>query len=734
MRKSGTAYARAVVGCALMWVLPTGCGGGGSNSSSSSIPPSTTAAGHCAVAPGSSGTTASSVVGSCATDAPSSSVVTLNSTPQGLAVTLNRTSIGTTPATSTPSFAVSVNTYVIQPSNGAPAYTYLFEQRDSANTTVYYNQSADTSGSVGSIASSSFLVRSKISSVASSFTASRVRRLFKPVAGRPVYDSTHLLVSYTASALQSSGQTIPGLESTLGVTRATTIGPPVRSDGTTTREIAVPAGATVDTLASKLSSVHGVNVIGPPRMRYLTSSTPVTPNIPNDPLFNTEDQWDMYRTNMPNAWGYTTGSPAIRIAVIDTGIDISQGDFGAPKVTYAEKVLNGEVTFGTSAAVDLDGHGSNVAGIAAAGTNNNFGFAGVGYNTSLQIYRIFPDPVAPNYSGDPNYGTNTADEAQAIYDAVANGAKVINLSLGAPPVDSSGNPGFDVTEYTAVEYAISQGVVVVAAAGNDAAGVLDFPAAYQGVISVGASALNDGNSGQSTTPQYSASYPDTIASYSDYGPDLSVVAPGGDPASATDADLLHWISNDYSTQVADPSQRCLGTPCIAQIAGTSQATPHVSGAAALMLALNSGLSPAQIEQILESTADDINDSRQGHGRINLYRALAAVKGDTAPSTPTNANFVVIAYTPNAASNKPAIINVTYTSGVPVASSGAFRIADIPSGASGYKIGVWYDANGDGLVDQGDWFASTATTCSASAPCNAAQGIVPQPVPAGFVLN
>jgi hypothetical protein len=114
--------------------------------------------------------------------------------------------------------------------------------------------------------------------------------------------------------------------------------------------------------------------------------------------------------------------------------------------------------------------------------------------------------------------------------------------------------------------------------------------------------------------------------------------------------------------------------------------------------------------------------------------LAAAKGDSAPSLPTNANFVAIAYVPSG-TNKPNIVDVTYIKGVPVASNGTFRIADIPTSAGSYKIGVWYDANGDGLVDQGDWFGSTASTCSSSASCtSAATGLTMHPVAAGFALN
>jgi subtilisin family serine protease len=709
MNNFASASLRAI-GLVLLCVLPTGCGGGGNGSGGGgTFPRPAASSGSCSI---SSNITCS--------------VLTFSSNPQGLAVKLNGTAIGVTPVTSSPGFSTVVNTFTITPSNAATPFPYAFEQADNGNHTIFYNQSADTPGSIGSI--STLAEARRAGSAATAAEVSRVRRPAIGAAHRKFYDDAHLLVWYQASALQSNGTTIADVERQVGVRQAASIGP--YQNGTITRLESVPTGQTAATLTATLRLNKAVVAVYQPHMRYAFASTPV---LPNDPLFNAQDQWDMYRISAPNAWGYTEGSASINIAIIDTGLDVTEGDFGGSKVTYAEEVLNGVTTVGTTAAQDQDGHGTNVAGIAAAATNNAFGFAGVGFNASLQAYRIFPTPVAPLYTSDPNYGTNTADEAQAIYDAIKNGAKVINLSLGAPPLDSQGDVGFDQTEYTAVEYAISQGVAVVAAAGNEAAGVLDFPAAYQGVISVGATDVNDNNTNPNLTPTYASSLPDTVASYSNYGPGLSVVAPGGDPSSATDGDLLHWITNAYSTTVADPSQQCSGNPCLAQIAGTSQATPHVSGAAALMLSKNGNLLPTQIAQLLGSTADDIGDARQGHGRLNLYRALASVVGDTAPSTPTNANFVAIAYTPNG-TNKPAILNVTYPQGVPVSSSGSFRVADIPVGAAGYKIGVWYDANGDGLVDAGDWFGATATTCAATAPCSAAMGIVVAPVASGFVLN
>jgi thermitase len=267
---------------------------------------------------------------------------------------------------------------------------------------------------------------------------------------------------------------------------------------------------------------------------------------------------------------------------------------------------------------DTNGHGTNVAGLATAAANNGYGFAGVGYSTHLQAYRIFPPATATSDCQTADGG----DEAIAIRDAVANGASVINLSLGSPQ-----SKGIDAAERDAVAFAIASGVVVVAAAGNDFPGAdgnqPDYPAAYPGVIAVGASAVQDAASGV-----YASIVAETVASYSNSGPTL--VAPGGD-ASASDTDLLHWIEGYSTTTAALAKDRCSnsGGVCRALFNGTSQAAPQVAGTVALMEAFHGGprsLSPATVLQLLQQTADPIpgiSNARQGAGRLNAGNAVAA---------------------------------------------------------------------------------------------------------------
>jgi subtilisin family serine protease len=675
------------------------------------------------------------------------SAFTLQSNPSGLQVLVNGSAAGTTTLVQTPAQVAAATKYEIVPSNAAAHFIYMTDQTANGPHTVYYNQSADTNGSIGSVSPTS-VDRMPSSIRAESYSGPR----FGPfrTAGLPQLSSTRLAVHYRTSSLNMTGRRAADVERFEGATRAVNIG--FERNGEITRIIDVPSGETMSSILSKMRGHAEVVSAEPLALRYRMTAPAITPN---DTHFNNYNQWDMYRMDLLHAWGYGPGTPevnsggtacthtsGIAIAIIDTGLDSTHPDLAGGKVTCGEKVLNGQIFNGVGAAQDTDGHGTNVSGIAAANTNNAAGFAGAGYNVSLQIYKIFPDTASPS--------ANTGDEAQAIYDAVAHGARVISMSLGGA---QSGN--FDPVERDAVEFAIANNVVVVAAAGNDTANTLDLPAGYDGVISVGATSLND-----AASPQvYSASEPEFVASYSNFGPRLTVVAPGGDPPSCetsgtacvgyTGVDILHWVENLYTRTPRDLTQQC-GTnngadpnrlDCKALFAGTSQATPHVAGVVGLMLSLNPALTPAQVSQILQSTADDIGDARQGHGRVNAYRALAAVHGDaiggiTGIALPGNLNFVAIAYTNFGALTPvaPAIINVTYPKGVPVTSNGLFRIADINSSpAVTYHCAVWADLNGDGKVDAGDWFGVATGSGTGSSPCTGATSITAHPVGANFIL-
>ena len=200
--------------------------------------------------------------------------------------------------------------------------------------------------------------------------------------------------------------------------------------------------------------------------------------------------------------------------------------------------------------------------------------------------------------------------------------------MGAPQSD-----GIDVAEQTAVEAAITAGVVVVAANGNEYGQgtdgtTADYPAAYAGVIGVGASALTDSNPNN-----YNSITADIIASYSNSGPTL--VAPGGDATSdpaSNNPDVLHWIegySTTHSNYSADNCSALASGYCVVLFNGTSQATPQVSGTVALMMSAAGGqrsIAPATVKARLISTATPISGisaTRQGAGLLNVYHAVQA---------------------------------------------------------------------------------------------------------------
>lgn len=745
-----TRFDRSVLACAglVFILLPTACGGGGSSSSSSSSSGGTGSSGNggssgSVLPPGATPTPFSGPSGTSTTLAdcmrsastqsaaratqsiPASAVTavptttyTLTSYPTGAAIANNGSSLGAAPQTFTPTYSNTAN--FITFTSGSSTYTMCLTQSGFPSRTVLYNASGDTSGSITSVSTSSAARTTLALTQASNFGASVTTHQLRHAPTSDT-DPHELLVKYKSSALQAANRSMLSVEKSVGILSARTLGP--QSGSTISRVVRVPQNVSAAALTHTLSKDSSVDSVSAVHYRSTLSLSPLTPN---DPEFTADDahQWDLYQIQAPSAWVINNGSPSIAIAVIDTGYDPSNADLNG-KVSYAESIINGVTTSGDAAAQDTDGHGTNVSGIAAADTNNAVSVAGTGYNVSLQEYRIFLNPTESGYASSS--GASSTDEAQAIYDAVANGAKIISLSIGGV---ASG--GIDQAEYDAVEYAISKGLTVVSASGNERlSGVnsVDFPAAYPGVIAVGASALND-----SAAPNVRSSATEYVAPYSNSGPGLSLVAPGGDPTNTSDKDFLHWILNLDTTKPASGTPCSMLTNCLALFAGTSQATPHVSGAAALLYSVNPNLTPDQVRTILMNNADNINDSRQGAGRLNVYRALASISsGVAAPVVPNYGNFVAFGYT-NSGGTKPTMIDATFSTGVPVNSDGTFRLPDLSPSAGTYKLAVWSDVNGDGIVDAGDYFGAGSASCQSTAPCtSAATGITVHPVASGFTL-
>jgi subtilisin family serine protease len=309
------------------------------------------------------------------------------------------------------------------------------------------------------------------------------------------------------------------------------------------------------------------------------------------------------------AWNITTGSSSIVVAVLDSGLkwdhpDIDSrvwrnGDEIAANGVdddgngYVDDVRGWDFANDDNDPMDDEGHGTNVAGIIGAESNNGRGYAGVDWHARIMPLKNLDD------SG---YGLYSWWAASIRY-AADNGADVINMSEGG----SASSPMLR----TAIDYAHAAGCIVVAAAGNDNGRGLDYPAAYPNTIAVGATDTDD-----------SRANPFFWGGGSNYGSSLDVVAPGNYVYG-----LSHSGNNQYNTYWG----------------GTSQAVPHVSGLATLLLAQDPSRSFNQVRDIIRNTADDRVgpesedtpgfDIYYGYGRINALRALRASQAPTATPTP-----------------------------------------------------------------------------------------------------
>ena len=302
---------------------------------------------------------------------------------------------------------------------------------------------------------------------------------------------------------------------------------------------------------------------------------------PNDALYS--QQWAPPLIHLPAAWDITTGSAAVKVAVIDTGIDYLHPDLSG-RFTGGYDFVNQD-----DDALDDHGHGTHVAGIIAAGGNNGVGVAGAAWGVSLLGYKVL----------DASGSGFDSDVISAIIAAADAGARIINMSLGGDQASPA------LTD--AVNYALARNVVIVAAAGNDGAATVGYPAAIPGVIAVSSTNQSDG-----------------LSSFSNYGSAISVGAPG---------------SSILSTVPSGGCALCVGSG-YRTLSGTSMATPQVAGLAALILSVNGGYSAAQVRAIIENTAADLGspgvDPSFGNGRIDAGAAVAAAAGGAVPTaTPTS---------------------------------------------------------------------------------------------------
>lgn len=416
---------------------------------------------------------------------------------------------------------------------------------------------------------------------------------------------------------------------------------------------------------------------------------------PNDPDFNASDQWALFQISAESAWNLGTGSSNIVVAIVDDAVEITHPDLSPVIWTntgeipgnsfdddgngYDDDVNGFDVAMGDNDP-NPDGpaydHGTHVAGISGAATNNSTGVASIGYGISIMAVKATNSP------------TVISDGYDGIIYAVNSGADVINMSWGGS--------GSSATAQSIIDFANSNGIVCVAAAGNDNVSTQFYPAAYNNVISVASSTYGDSKSG-----------------FSNYGSWIDITAPG---------------SAIWSTVPG-------GTYDFKQ--GTSMASPMVAGLAGLLLSLNPGLNPADVENCIRSTADNIDGANPsyigqlGDGRINALAAMNCVSAtlNWAPVADFSASLTniiegqTVDFTDLSYYN-PTAWNWTFTGGSPASFSGQNPPAITYPTAGTYQVELTVtNANGsDTKTEIGYITVNALTGCDTISNTLATDGI------------
>lgn len=364
----------------------------------------------------------------------------------------------------------------------------------------------------------------------------------------------------------------------------------------TFERVRVGEGRTVDEALTEYRGRGDIEYAEPNYIAYAFS-------VPNDPQYPFQWHLDNAGTGgigYEEAREISNGSGVI-VAVIDTGVAYENYNnflktyYKAPDLANTSFAQGYDFVSNDSHANDENGHGTHVAGTIAQSTNNALGVAGIAPGASIMPIRVL----------DANGSGTYADVADGIRFAADNGAKVINLSLG-------GSTGATYLE-EALAYAYGKGVTIVAASGNNGSGSVSYPAAYDNyVIAVGATR-----------------YDETRASYSNFGSALDIVAPGGDTSVDQNGD-------GYGDGVLQQTfSGALNNFGYYYFNGTSMATPHVAGVAALVISKGTATTPSDVREALLSTADDLGsigrDNTYGYGIVDAFGAVTW--GAPLPPTP-----------------------------------------------------------------------------------------------------
>lgn len=381
---------------------------------------------------------------------------------------------------------------------------------------------------------------------------------------------------------------------------------------------------------------------------------------PNDPSYNSSTQWNLFQVNASQAWNLSTGSANVTVAIVDDAVEITHNDLSGVTWTNANEIPNNGIDDDNNGYIDdINGfdvanddndpnpdppissydHGTHVAGIAGAASDNNVGVASIGHNISII----------------PVKSTNSASAVTHGYEgiiyAVSVGADVINMSWGGSVTST--------TAQNIITYANNEGSVLVAAAGNDNVSSPFYPAGYAEVIAVASTTFGDSKS-----------------SFSNYGSWIDISAPGSAIYSTIPG-------NGYGTKQ-----------------GTSMASPMVAGLAGLMLSLNPSLLPADVKACLLSSADNIDGSNPGFigdlgaGRINAEAAMNCINATLswAPQADFSSNLVTILEGQSISFTDQSIYNPTtwswsFAGGTPNSFSGQNPPAIIYNTAGVYPVSL-----------------------------------------------
>lgn len=334
---------------------------------------------------------------------------------------------------------------------------------------------------------------------------------------------------------------------------------------------------------------------------------------PNDPYYRPErnqrqyQQWHLPKINANYAWSLSKGRDDLVVAVIDSGVDLNHPDLKSRLVPGVSLVNQAGYTPPANGQDD-NGHGTHVAGLIAAGTDNALGVAGCAWTGKLLPIKVL------NNNGE---GTD-ADIAAGIRWAVDAGARIINLSLGGPAAGEA----YPQAVQDAVDDAYSRGCLIIAASGNSGQEEIYYPAGLNHVVAVAA-----------TDPW------DARASYSTYGVVVDLSAPGGAGGSLFAKDT--GILSTFWSETSRYSDAMTGAEAgeYAVTAGTSMAAALVSGAAAVVWGWQPGWTADQVENQLAATAVDVGpagpDEQTGAGRVDLLAALGNPAADRPVMTAYN---------------------------------------------------------------------------------------------------